>query len=157
VKKSVVLIIIAVYILSVCVVGFFGIKAKMYNETVNVESVTIQNEVSITIGDKEEIKEITLDEETGEKSIIVKSKRNTTLTFKIYYLVNPADATDKRIQLNFTKHEGISVSQAPGEDAVIVTIELAKVTKMQTITIQSLIDPNLCDTITIGAQVLNLG
>ena len=40
-KKSVILIIFAVYILSVCIVGFFGIKVRMYNETVNVESIQI--------------------------------------------------------------------------------------------------------------------
>ena len=42
-KKSVVLTLIAVYILSICVVGYFGLKVKIYRPTKYAESVTIES------------------------------------------------------------------------------------------------------------------
>ncbi len=55
-KKSVILLILVVYIASMCIVGFFGIKLRVYDEVVKVEKiecVTKSDSIIKTEGNKD--------------------------------------------------------------------------------------------------------
>lgn len=148
-KKSVVLVILAVYIVSVCIVGFFGIKIKQYYETVNVESIRI---TSVT-DEQGNILEIgkTADEVS---SVTIEAKKNTTVTFKVYYEVNPANATDPSVLLNYNNTDPtITVTKSPGEQAVIVTFEIKSTTKSLGLTIQNNVNTSISDTIILFVKV----
>lgn len=149
-KKSVILIIAAVYILSVCIVGFFGIKMRMYNETINVESITI---TSVTLNDSDIEWKIASD---GTKAIARElTEPNAVLTFKVYYEVLPLDATDKTVDLVYQENDNgfITVSRSPGENAFLVTfnfgLENAPPTGGLKITVRSSIFNHLSDSIMI--------
>ena len=147
-KKSVILVICAVYILSVCVVGFFGIKIKQYYETVNVESIQI-TAVTDEQGNPLEIGE-TVDE-VPVKSVIKIINQTGKVTFKVYYQVNPANATDPTVLLNYNhSNTDITVTKAPGEQAVIVTWnieDLAILPKSFSLTIQNNVNTSIRDTV----------
>lgn len=147
-KKSVVLIIIAVYILSVCVVGFFGIKMRMYNETVNVESVVI-NKVSV-----DEVEIDIKSDQHGVKTAFKICEADSTVTFKVYYDVSPSNATDKSVVFDYTKNASYTVTPVPGETAVYVTFTLEDIPVSCKITVQSKIFPQIKDTILITAVVI---
>ena len=146
-KKSVVLIIIAVYILSVCVVGFFGIKLRLYNETVNPESLEI---TKVTLDDSE--LKINVDNH-GVKNAFSVCDADSTVTFKIYYDLLPANTTDKSILLEYTQNAGYEVVQAPGENAVYITFALEDVPVSCKLTVKSKLFPQIKDTILITAVV----
>ena len=146
-KKSVILIIFAVYILSVCVVGFFGIKVRMYNETVNVESVQITL-VTYEDGTKIEIGE---DENGNPVARHVCKNAGETVTFKVYYQVNPANATDPSTLLIYDKtNPKVSVSRVPGEQAVLITFNSVTSSSMLDITIANHINTSICDSILLS-------
>lgn len=154
-KKSVILMILAVYILSVCVVGFFGIKVRMYYETVNVEAIDIttvtdDNGTPYTIG-------TTTD---GNPMVRVKNvnkgtKENPTIvTFKVYYEITPANATDPTVLLNYDDSDSnITVTKSPGEQAVIVTFKIEKTSKSLILTIQNNVDTSISSTIALFVDV----
>ena len=143
-KKSVILAICAVYILSVCVVGFFGIKIKQYYETVNVESIVI-TAVTDEQGNPLEMK----NSESGGHSVNVKVQKNTTVTFKVYYQVNPANATDPTILLNYTEKESVTVTKSPGEQAVIVVFTVKASGDSLSLTIQNNVNTSISDKIVL--------
>ena len=150
-KKSVVLVILAVYILSVCVVGFFGIKIKQYYETVNVESIKI---TSVTDEQGNLLEMGKTADENPVSSVTIEAKKNTTVTFKVYYEVNPANATDPSVLLNYNNTDpSITVTKSPGEQAVIVTFEIKSTTKSLSLTIQNNINTSISDTIVLFVKV----
>ncbi len=142
-KKSVILVICAVYILSVCVVGFFGIKIKQYYETVNVESIQI-TAVTDEQGNPLEMKDI-----NDGHSIKVSAQKNTKVTFKVYYQVNPANATDPTVLLNYSANENITVTKSSGEQAVIVVFNVKSTGMSLSLTIQNNINTSISDKIVL--------
>lgn len=153
-KKSVILVICAVYILSVCVVGFFGIKIKQYYETVNVESIQITS-VTDEQGNILEIGQTA--DEIPVPCVTINTKKSTdpqTITFKVYYQVNPANATDPTVLLNYSDTDpSITVTKSPGEQAVIVTFVVKSTSKSLSLTIQNNINTSIKDTIMLSVKV----
>lgn len=80
-KKSVVILIAVIYVASIAVVTFFGLKHNTFFEDVKVTDVTIVNEgIRYTKG--------------GEKYIVLPSDRTT---FQIEYTILPDNAINKKV------------------------------------------------------------
>ena len=54
-KKSVILLIFVIYVASIVVIGFFGVKIASYNPTIYVSSIEILNEVRVNTSNEKYI------------------------------------------------------------------------------------------------------
>ena len=82
-KKSVIILISLIYIASIAIVGFLGLKAKTYNEVIYVESFSILNDYKV-------------EPDTGNKYIVFRSQGGTR-SLKIECEVKPENASDTKI------------------------------------------------------------
>ena len=83
-KKSTVILIALIYVASIAIVGFLGLKAKTYNDVIYVDSIEILNEYQV-------------DPKTGNKYIIFRSEGGTHTSLQLQCKVTPDNATDKKI------------------------------------------------------------
>ena len=83
-KKSVVILIALIYVASIALVGFLGLKAKTYNDIFYVESIEILNDYSV-------------DRQTGNKYMSFNPKSDTDRSIKIDCRVLPDNSSDKKI------------------------------------------------------------
>ena len=83
-KKSVVILIALIYVASIVLVGYLGLKAKTYNDVIYVEmlEITTEYETSPTTGEKYIV---FLPESADERSIQIQAK------------LTPEDASDTKI------------------------------------------------------------
>ena len=82
-KKSVVILIALIYVASIALVGFLGLKAKTHNDIIYLESFEILNEYKV-------------DKNTGNKFIIFyPTEGEKSLRFECK--VTPEDTSDKTI------------------------------------------------------------
>ena len=111
-KKSVVILIAIIYISSIALVSFFGLRHKTFNEIVYVERVEILNE-NYSIDDN------------GEKYITVRDSNQFQLEWRVY----PDNATNKEVDFvydttntKFTVDENGIVTCSTGKGAITVQI-----------------------------------
>lgn len=90
-KKSVILAILAIYILSIAVVGFFGMKTSVYNEIKYVTDIEL-------IDSKDGDYKIN-DVEDGVDYILLPYEDG--LRFQLYYEVAPLDASNTAVTFDF--------------------------------------------------------
>ena len=83
-KKSVVILISLIYVASIALVGFLGLKAQSYNEIVYPESIEILNSY-------------TTDPKTDIKSIKFEASSPEDKQFQLNCRILPDNASDKRI------------------------------------------------------------
>lgn len=83
-KKSVVILIALIYVASIALVGFLGLKAKSYNDIVYPQSVEILNSY-------------TIDSRTGNKSINFKPANREDKILKLECRIVPDNANNKKI------------------------------------------------------------
>lgn len=97
-KKSVILIILAVYLLSIVAVGFFGMKVTVYDETIYVTNIEIYG---VTVdGDDMVLKD---DSGTGVDQYCVIAYEEGLVAF-INYRATPDNASNRDVTL-FTDKE----------------------------------------------------
>ena len=117
-KKSVILILIAVYVISIAVVGFFGLNVKFYQPNIPPEKIEI-NQVTY-LG-------TTLDCTTnskGEKNVVIDCYEDQ-LSVALRYTVTPDNATDKSVRYSFdpgnyvTEKDGLIVFTRPEDNMPI--------------------------------------
>ena len=89
-KKSVVILISLIYVASIALVGFLGLKAKSYNEVIYVESIEILSDYEV-------------DSKTGSKYIIFRPLHEGDRTIQLECKVLPDNASDKRIIYKLAK------------------------------------------------------
>lgn len=97
-KKSVALVIMAIFIASIFLIGFFGIQIKSYNQIIYCNSIVLTNE---------EYKDTT-------GVIILKKDRDyESLPFKyqLTYQVLPTNATNQKIEYTCTQDPSISIDE----------------------------------------------
>lgn len=105
-KKSVVLTLIAVYILSICVVGYFGLKVKIFRPTAYAEQVVIKSVKNAETGEVYNI----VTNSQGIKSVFIPtSKEKLRLTFVID--VYPDNTTNKELSISFGASDACEVVQ----------------------------------------------
>ena len=80
-KKSGIILIALIYVASITIVGFLGLKAKSYNDPVYVEAIEILNDYQLSSG----LKFIILRQSESGRSLQIECR------------VTPDDATDKKI------------------------------------------------------------
>ena len=81
-KKSVIILIAVIYVASIALVSFFGLKFKTYDEKVYVEKIEITNTDGIKYKDD------------GSKYVVIRPDANGELKYKIEYVVTPDNATE---------------------------------------------------------------
>ena len=94
-KKSVILILIAVYVISIGIVGTIGLNVRVYAPNVKPTSIEIT---------KLTYKDTTLEYKTNDKGLKYFKQIRTTedfLTFELRYVIGPDDATDKTVIYSF--------------------------------------------------------
>ena len=98
-KKSVILILIAVYVVSIFVVGFFGLNVRIYAPNVPPTKIEI---TQVTYLDKVEDCMI-LEEENGKTYKYVPQIlcQEDELTIQVRYEITPTDATNKSVSYSF--------------------------------------------------------
>ena len=86
-KKSVVILILVIYLVSVALVSFFGLQFKVFEEVVYVESVELLNEGLL-------VPEFEAD---FDYYALVAPNEQGELRYQIKYRVHPDNATDQRV------------------------------------------------------------
>jgi hypothetical protein len=89
-KKSVVILIVLIYIVAVAIVSFFGLKIKVFEPIVYVESIEILNQ---------DIKQNSM----GMKYVMLELDENGEATYQIHYRVHPDEATDQGVIFSYDK------------------------------------------------------
>ena len=107
-KKSVVILIALIYVVSIALVSFFGLQFKVFNEIIPVESIELLNKPT-------DYQEKT-NSETGELEIIpyfvISPNANGERVFQIEVRVHPDDATDKKVEYSYdTSKTFVTVSE----------------------------------------------
>ena len=83
-KKSVVILIALIYVASIAVVGFLGLKAKSYNDVIYVESLEILTDYEV-------------DKNTGNKYIRFFASQMGSNSLQIECRVKPDNVSDDKI------------------------------------------------------------
>ena len=135
-KKSVILIIGIVYIVSIVIVGFFGGKMQVYNPTIYVEDIsyTIQGEGVRRI---ELTPEAKLEQGCDDYYIVPFSGDSTTIGIKCEVI--PQNATNASVEFYFNAPKNVECSYENNNASITFREEL----KMVYVTIQSTDGTNL--------------
>ena len=111
-KKSVIILIGLIYVASIVLVSYLGLKAKSYNDITYAESLVIENDYEVGINGKE---------------ITVKANADGTATFQFICKVLPENAKNTKIIYtvdDFVKnHVTISESGLLTADDIIVGLD----------------------------------
>lgn len=99
-KKSAVLITLLIFIASVFIINFYGLKIKIYNPTFYVSNVTCINEDAQLKDD-------------GSYSIVVPYTKN--LVYPIYYKVFPENADNRTIKFLYDTSSTVATVDAFGK------------------------------------------
>ena len=98
-KKSVILILIAVYVLSIGIVGTIGLNVRVFAPNVKPTSITI---TQIAYLDKvEDFKMGTKEDGSQYKYFTQITTNESVLVFDLRYVIGPDDATDKTVIYSF--------------------------------------------------------
>ena len=110
-KKSVIILIAIIYVASIAVVSFFGLKYKVFEEEIFVEEIRILNE-----GLKEK--------EKWGKYVAIPKNENGEWRYQIQYRVLPDDATNKKVKFAYDQQSNATVT----DDGIVTLYELGMVT-----------------------------
>lgn len=91
-KKSVVMLILVIYVASVAVIGVFGMKSVLYDEKIYIEKITCINKEAKDA-------EVTIDGRTLTiQKVVIDYKESEETTFWIQWRVFPEDASFRRVE-----------------------------------------------------------
>lgn len=107
-KKSVVILILVIYLVSVALVSFFGLQYKTFDEIIYTEKIEFLNDDIKAMDD-------------GSLYAVVKQDESTGLwVYQIKYRVYPDNATDSEVEYIYdTQKPGVTVDTTTG----VVTFE----------------------------------
>ena len=97
-KKSVIVLISIIYIASIAIVTFFGLKHNTFFDDVSVAQITIVNEGIRYTRD-------------GQKYIVIPQGDNT---FQIEYTISPEDAVNKNVEFIYDEQSTIASVDSNG-------------------------------------------
>jgi hypothetical protein len=163
-KKTIVIIILAVYIASIAIVNFFGLEVKIFDgityvESIQCDTVTLQNENSVELhpvaylGNNGEIPLFEFDftpssngeEYTDDPNSIITNPNAIELNYVVFpYL---ADETSVRFEYDEASMQGLAVFR---ED--IKTLIFLKPGKIFTVTIKAIDGSNKSTTVAIRGK-----
>ena len=90
-KKSVIILVALIYVLSIALVSFFGLKAKSFNETIYTTGIELLDE------------NIKQDKNTGENYIVIRKNEAGEWKYQLSYRVHPDNATDDGVTFSYDK------------------------------------------------------
>ena len=114
-KKSVIIIIAIIFVVSIALVNFLGVNPKVFNEVVYVSSISFVDENIKT-------------NENGEKYIRLSPDENGERKYQIQYQVNPDNASNTEVRFGYDSSNGLVSIDENGlvtfarKGTVIVTI-----------------------------------
>ncbi len=149
-KKSVVLTLIAVYILSICVVGYFGLKVKIFRPNVYAEQVVIKSIKNAETGE-DYSKSIRINNK-NEKSIRISKPDEKEMILVFVIDVYPDNTTNKELNLSFGTPDMCEIVQGSptgGATAQEIIIKF-KGSSTVTFTAKDRGDGKISDTITVS-------
>ncbi len=117
-KKSTVLIVVITFVISVVIVGVFGMQMMSYNTRIYVEEI-VPTEV-ITSSNVSNVKIQKSAEREGEYSVILPYSEG--LAVRIDFEIDPADATDGNVELKATNSDAAELARIDG-----LTVHVLKV------------------------------
>ena len=133
-KKSVIILIAVIYIASIGIVSFFGLKPKTFGEEILISSIEI-------IDSAAEVKD-------GIKTVKIKPDENGIIQYKINYVVGPENATDTSVNYIYDRSDPcVSIDEEtgivtfdkskmlPAGSSITITVEAAKGDAQDTIKI----------------------
>lgn len=91
-KKSVVMLILVIYVASVAVIGVFGMKSVLYDEKIYIEKITCINEEAKDVEETIDGRTVTI------QRVIIDYKESEETTFWIQWRVFPEDASFRRVE-----------------------------------------------------------
>ncbi len=89
-KKSVVLLLAAVYVFAIAVVGFVGLKLKVYDPVIYVEKIICESDGYVEYSEEDKIKK--------EHDGVINCKFSSDLVVEIKCKPNPDNATNKEFE-----------------------------------------------------------
>lgn len=107
-KKSVVILIGIIYIASIALVSFLGLKPKDYNESVYVNEIRITNE------------DVKYDD-LGNKYVTIFPDADGVRQYVIYYTVGPENASDKGINISYDDSKSYVTVENTEPGVIVVT------------------------------------
>ena len=114
-KKSVIILIALIYVVSIALVSFFGLQFKVFEEEIYVERIEIQNSYVYNNQQYPKYKAET-NPDTGETTqvpyFIIEPNANGERVFQIEYRVYPDNATNGKALFSIDDSiQGVSVSE----------------------------------------------
>ena len=101
-KKSVVMMIGIIYVLSVALVSFFGLQYKIYNEKVYVERIEILNS------------DVKIDDE-GMKYVTIRPDESGNRIYQLEWRVYPDNATNKTVDFIYdSQNTNVTIDETTG-------------------------------------------
>ena len=95
-KKSVIIIIALVFVISVALVNFLGVNHKIFDEVISVSEISFSDE------------RIGIDEKTGEKYLVLSPDESGNRIYQIQYVIGPENATDKNVLFAYDSQNGLA-------------------------------------------------
>lgn len=142
-KKSLVLALVVVYVLSICVVGYFGLNVRVYRPTVYPESIVITKVID-NYGNEVPIKE----NKTDNSKYVRLSGYEEGYSLTIIYQFAPNETTKRRVY--FTESvDGVCEVYQDSELVISQAQIIFKQNHIVTITVKSVDTPTTYDSLTI--------
>ena len=131
-KKSIVILIALIYVASIALVGYIGLKPKSYNDVIYVERLEILNDYDI-------------DNKSGEKFLVFRPTSAEEKSIRIECKVYPEKAKDTKVIYKLKKEESIATIDENG----LLTFTAALPGESVTVYIYSNQNTSIQDTIDI--------
>lgn len=141
-KKSLVLALVVVYVLSICVVGYFGHNVRVYNPEVYPESIVITEVIDI---DNNSVSIKYFDD--GSKYILI-PKYSEGYTVKIRFQIHPDETTKKNVYFSYTE-DVCEVTEMTNEVISEIIVTFKKKPKSEKITIIATDRSNIQESLSI--------
>lgn len=145
-KKSLVLTLVVVYVLSICVVGYFGLNVRIYRPTVYPASLEITK-----IKDEQTGKEVEIrTNDKGEKYVRL-DKYTENCSVKIYFRFSPDETTKRDVYFSQSVKGVCSVYQISKQITSEAQVIFEK-NRLVTVSIYASNAPTVFDSIRISFQ-----
>ena len=100
-KKSVIVLIAIIYVAAIGLVSFYGLKFKVFEEIIPVESVELLN-TGLKVNDK------------GETYVVIRPDEKGRRQYQLEYRVRPDNATDTKVRFEISSASGTATVSETG-------------------------------------------
>lgn len=116
-KKSVILTILVMYLFAIIIVGFVGVKLKIYDETRYVEKIICTNSKYVELSESEKDKLESTGEEIYDGYIFVLYTEGLKVDLKFDVL--PENANNKKLNFVYPQSDGFTLENTSDTSAIL--------------------------------------